>query len=159
MEIRDAACGEDISTVRRLFLEYAESLSFNLCFQDFDRELEELPGAYARPRGALLLAFEAGRAVGCVGLRGIGEGICEMKRLYVKPHYRGRGIGRALAERIVAEARMAGYRRMRLDTIETMSEAIGLYRSMGFAETEPYRHNPICGAVYLELELGAGEQS
>jgi ribosomal protein S18 acetylase RimI-like enzyme len=153
MIIREAEGSEDIATVRRLFLEYADSLGFDLCFQDFDRELGELPGAYAPPGGALLLAYDDDCPVGCVAMRGIGEGICEMKRLYVRPAHRGRGTGRALAGRIVDAARAAGYRAMRLDTIETMREAIALYRSMGFMDTSPYRHNPICGAVYLELDL------
>lgn len=153
MVIREAEGSEEIATARRLFLEYGDSLGFDLCFQDFDRELEELPGGYAPPGGRLLLAFAGDEAVGCAALRGIGEGVCEMKRLYVRPAYRGRGIGRGLAERIVEAAREAGYRTMRLDTIETMREAIALYRAMGFVDTVPYRFNPICGVVYLELRL------
>jgi putative acetyltransferase len=159
MVIRGAEGREEIATARRLFLEYADSLGFDLCFQDFDREIEELPGAYAPPGGALLLAFEDEAPVGCAALRGIGGGVCEMKRLYVRPAHRGRGIGRALAELVVEKARAAGYRTMRLDTIETMRAAIALYRSMGFVDTAPYRHNPVCGVVFLELALVGEEKS
>jgi len=144
---------DDIEEIRRLFLEYAGSLDFDLCFQDFDRELRELPGEYAEPDGRLILAKCDGRCVGCVGLRRLEGDICEMKRLYVKPDYRGTGIGRELASRIIAEARAIGYRRMRLDTISDMVEAITLYRSLGFVEIDPYRPNPIDGAKYFELKL------
>lgn len=148
-----AESGKLIDEIRKLFQEYAESLDFNLCFQDFDRELRELPGEYARPSERLILARHDGRSVGCVGLRRLEEGICEMKRLYVKPEYRRRGIGRELAERIISEAKAIGYRRMRLDTISNMVEAITLYRSLGFREIEPYRPNPIKGAKYFELTM------
>jgi ribosomal protein S18 acetylase RimI-like enzyme len=151
--IREAHPEKDIETVCAIFLEYGESLGFDLCFQDFDRELEELPGDYAAPRGRILLAEEEGEVAGCVALRDIGEGMCEMKRLYVRPGFRGRGTGRELAENIVEIAGGEGYRKMRLDTLASMKIAIALYRSMGFNETGPYRYNPIDGAVYLELDL------
>jgi putative acetyltransferase len=150
IEVDDAA---GIAAVRELFTEYAESLGFSLCFQGFDRELESLPGAYARPGGALLLARLDGKAVGCVGMRPLSPGICEMKRLYVKPAQRRSGAGRRLAEAIVAAGRDAGYEAMRLDTLETMHAARGLYRSLGFVEIPAYYANPICNAVYMEVRL------
>lgn len=139
----------DVEEVRTLFREYAASLPFALDFQDFDRELDELPGAYAPPRGALLLA----RGAGCVGLRPIDETTCEMKRLFVRPSARGTGLGRRLAEAVVAEARRVGYTHMRLDTVPQMDAAQSLYAQLGFREIAPYRSNPIPGALFLELEL------
>ena len=144
---------EHIDEIKMLFVEYANSLNFNLCFQDFNRELKELPGEYARPNGRLILAKDKESYVGCVGLRKLEDGICEMKRLYVKPEYRRKGIGRSLAERIISEAKLIEYERMRLDTISNMTEAISLYETLGFVEIGPYRANPIKGAVYLELKL------
>jgi putative acetyltransferase len=139
----------DLEEVRALFREYAESLPFALDFQDFDDELAALPGAYAPPRGALLLA----RGAGCVGLRPFEDTTCEMKRLYVRPSARGTGLGRRLAEAIVAEARRLGYSHMRLDTVSGMDSAQSLYERLGFYEIGPYRPNPIAGARFLELEL------
>ena len=139
----------DVDEVRALFREYAASLSFALDFQDFDRELDDLPGPYAPPRGALLLA----RGEGCVGLRPLDGTTCELKRLYVRPVARGTGLGRRLAEAIVAEARRLGYTRVRLDTVPGMDAAQALYEQLGFREIEPYRANPIRGARFLELEL------
>ena len=145
---------EQIRAIRELFQEYAASLGFDLCFQGFERELAELPGCYAPPDGRLLLAVDAEENAGCVALRPLGNGACEMKRLFVRPGHRGQGIGRQLALAIIDEARKIGYTRMKLDTISTMEEAIGLYRSIGFVETQPYTHNPIPGAVFFELGLG-----
>jgi ribosomal protein S18 acetylase RimI-like enzyme len=143
-----------IEAVRELFLEYAQSLGFSLSFQSFDKELAELPGMYAPPVGRLLLATINGRPAGCVGLHELARNVCEMKRLYVRPQLRGSGLGRLLAEKIIAEARAIGYKKMRLDTIVgKMDRAIELYRELGFREIDPYRPNPILGALYMELEL------
>ena len=147
-----------IAQARELFLEYAQSLGFSLCFQDFDQELANLPGDYAPPKGRLLLAQYEGALAGCVALHklssGNGSEICEMKRLYLRPQFRGKGLGRALADCIIAEARQMGYRRMRLDTVEpVMKDALAMYRRLGFKEIAPYCANPIAGALYMELEL------
>jgi putative acetyltransferase len=140
--------------VRALFMEYADSLGFDLCFQGFDEELATLPGRYREPSGRLLLARVAGEPAGCVAMRELEPGICEMKRLYVRAPGRGRDVGLALAEAVIGQARASGYRRMRLDTIEPlMGPAIALYRRLGFADIEPYTQNPIDGARYLELVL------
>jgi putative acetyltransferase len=143
-----------ISQARELFLEYAQSLGFSLCFQNFDKELATLPGDYAPPDGRLLLAEYEGQLAACVALHQIGFEVCEMKRLYLRPQFRGKGLGRALADRIIAEARQIGYRRMRLDTVEpVMQDAVAMYRRLGFQEIAPYCANPIAGALYMELPL------
>lgn len=144
---------EQMQVVRALFREYAASLGFDLCFQGFERELAELPVCYTPPDGRLLLAEDGVKSAGCVALRPLSNEACEMKRLYVRPGYRGQGVGRQLAMAIIEEARSIGYRTMKLDTISTMAEAIALYRSLGFRETESYTHNPIPGAVFFELVL------
>jgi putative acetyltransferase len=143
-----------VAQARELFIEYAQSLGFSLCFQNFDQELAGLPGDYAPPDGRLILAEFECRAAGCVALHKLESGVCEMKRLYLRPEFRGKGLGRALAERIIAEALQIGYRRMRLDTVEpVMKDAVAVYRKLGFKEIAPYRMNPIEGAKYMELEL------
>jgi len=142
-----------VRQARVLFEEYAASLGTDLCFQSFDRELAELPGSYAPPQGRLLLAWSNGELAGCVALRPLGSGACEMKRLYVRPAYRRFGIGRTLAGHVIREAAQAGYRRMRLDSLPSMSTALELYRRLGFREIAPYTINPVEGAVFLELEL------
>jgi putative acetyltransferase len=145
---------QQIAQARELFLEYAQSLGFSLCFQNFEKELAELPGDYAAPRGRLLLAEYEGQLAGCVALHPLEPEICEMKRLYLRPQFRGKGLGRALAERIIAEARQIGYKRMRLDTVEPfMKDAVAMYRKLGFREIAPYCNNPVTGALYMELEL------
>jgi len=155
-EVRQAKSPPQIATVRELFQEYAQSLGFSLCFQSFDKELAGLPGDYAPPEGRLLLAVHGAAPAGCVGLHRLEAGICEMKRLYVRPQFRGRGLGRTLAEHIVAEAREIGYNRLRLDTVEpVMQAAVAMYRQLGFREIAPYRENPIAGALYMELEISS----
>jgi GNAT superfamily N-acetyltransferase len=145
---------EQTSQARELFLEYAQSLGFSLCFQSFDKELAGLPGDYAPPDGRLLLAEFEGQLAGCVALHKLDDKICEMKRLYLRPSFRGKGVGLALAEMIIAEARVIGYERMRLDTVEpVMKTAVVMYHRLGFKEIAPYRENPIEGAMYMELEL------
>jgi putative acetyltransferase len=149
-----AASPVQIAQARELFLEYAQSLGFSLCFQNFDQELAKLPGDYAPPEGRLLLAEYEGQLAGCVALHKLDQAICEMKRLYLRPQFRGKGLGRILAERIIAEARQIGYRRMRLDTVEpVMKDAVAMYRRFGFKEIAPYCPNPNPGVLYMELAL------
>jgi putative acetyltransferase len=153
-EIRQANSPGEIAFIRELFREYAQSLGFSLCFQSFDQELASLPGDYAPPAGRLLLASVHAAPAGCVALHNIADDICEMKRLYVRPEFRAHGLGKVLAERIIADARHIGYRRLRLDTVEpVMKTAVAMYRSLGFHEIAPYRPNPIAGALYMELPL------
>ena len=153
-ELLQARTPEDIADVGRLFRAYADWLEVDLCFQGFERELAELPGCYAPPAGRLLIARVGGEVVGCVGLRPLEASVCEMKRLWVEPGFAGYGVGRALAEAIVAAARQIGYRRMRLDTIPArMPAAQHLYAALGFRQIPAYYDNPLAGVVMLELEL------
>jgi ribosomal protein S18 acetylase RimI-like enzyme len=152
--IRAASGDADLLAVRELFREYASTTpGVDLCVVGFEEEVAGLPGAYGPPAGTLLLAAGPGGALGCVGLRALGGGVCEMKRLYVRPEGRGTGAGRALAEAVVADARRLGYAHMRLDTLPTMGRAIALYRELGFREIPPYTRNPVPGALFLEKEL------
>ena len=154
MNFIQAETSEQIDQARSLFREYEAWLGLDLCFQNFEKELAELPGAYAPPTGRLLLAFDNDQLAGCVALRKLGEGVCEMKRLFLRPQFHGNGRGRELAEGIIKEAREAGYERMRLDTLpEQMGKAIALYRSLGFKEIEPYYENPVIGALFMEIML------
>ena len=148
-ELRD----DDLNSIRKLFEAYAQSLGFDLGFQDFAAELENLPGDYATPRGGILLAEQEEKVVGCVALRRWDETICEMKRLYVIPDARGQGIGRQLAEAITARAKALGYERMRLDTLASMHAANRLYASLDFRPIAAYRYNPLAGAQFYELSL------
>jgi ribosomal protein S18 acetylase RimI-like enzyme len=160
MTVRPVASPEDLAAVRALFQEYAASLDTDLCFQDFDPELRDLPGAYRPPGGALLVADAAGTLLGCVALRPLEPpAVGEIKRLYVRPAGRGRGLGAALAAAILERARSAGYRRVRLDTLPSMTAAQQLYRRLGFREIGPYRHNPVPGSLFMELDLAGGPAS
>ena len=154
MRFIQASSPGEIDQVRQLFREYEAWLNLDLCFQNFEKELAELPGAYAPPAGRLLLAFENDQLVGCVALRKLDDEVCEMKRLFLRPQFHGRRLGRKLAERIIEEARTIGYERMRLDTLsEQMGSAIALYRALGFQEIAPYTNNPVPGALFMELSL------
>ena len=148
-----SAAGPDADAVRDLFLEYGESLGFNTCFGGFEQELVTLPGDYAPPRGHLLLAKEGGEAAGCVGVRPIDQTTCEMKRLFVRPRYRGSGLGRRLAETAIERAKALGYRRVCLDTLPTMREARALYASLGFKACAPYYDNACIGSDCFERLL------
>ncbi len=145
----------DLDSVRKLFREYEAELGVDLCFQGFEEELSSLPGKYAEPRGAILLALEGEEPAGVVALRPLGETQCEMKRLYVRPAQRGIGTGRKLAQAIILVARGKGYGSMVLDTLERLQPAIRLYESLGFRRCEPYYSNPEPDVVFMRLELGA----
>lgn len=153
LEIKQVTSKERIEQASELFKEYANYLNIDLEFQNFNEELESLPGDYSLPKGCLLLAFYKNKLTGCVALRKFDEGMCEMKRLYVRSGYRGKGIGKALAKQIINTARKLGYTHMRLDTLPFMKEAITLYLSLGFKEIDPYRYNPYEGAKFFELKL------
>jgi ribosomal protein S18 acetylase RimI-like enzyme len=152
-EICEAKVPDDLKIARDLFEQYAQSLGFDLGFQDFAAELQNLPGEYAPPHGCILFAKQDERIVGCVALRNLEENVCEMKRLYVIPSARGQGMGRKLAETIIAQAKAMGYKHMRLDTVASMQAANRLYSSLGFHPIAPYRYNPLEGAQFYELSL------
>jgi GNAT superfamily N-acetyltransferase len=153
LTVSHATSSEDLEDARGLFNEYASALGVDLCFQDFEHELKELPGEYSEPAGCILLAFVDSTLAGCVALRPLSSEVCEMKRMYVRPKFRGRGIGRVLAQDVITEARKRGYKKMRLDSLPTMREAQALYHSLGFTHIDAYRLNPIQGAVFMELKL------
>lgn len=155
MRLIHAHTAEHIGRVRELLEEYAASLDTDLCFQNFERELAELPGDYVPPDGRLLMAVDGNDGAGCGALRKLDGLTCEMKRLYVRPAFRGNGVGKSLVDAILSEARAAGYERVCLDTLPEMKEAIALYRSLGFHPTGAYRYNPVPGALFLELSLKA----
>ena len=141
------AAYDNLDAVRDLFREYAKGLGVDLCFQDFEQELSTLPGKYARPKGRLYLAYDQGEAIACIALRPIDERIGEVKRLYVKPTHRRQGLSKILVERIIDDARSLGYKRLVLDTLNTMTPAMNLYKSLGFVEIEAYYPNPLEGAT------------
>ena len=154
LRIFEAEGAEDIATARRLFREYAESLGFSLCFQGFERELATMPGEYAPPAGCLYLAEWLHEPAGCIALRPLSDSICEMKRLYVRPQFRAKGIGHMLVDIVLASARQIGYKAIRLDTVPgSMDSAIALYRRYGFQEIKPYTEHPTPGSICMELEL------
>ena len=152
--IAQADSPSEIETARELFREYSDWLQVDLCFQNFEKELPGLPGDYAPPEGRLWLAWINQDIAGCIALRSLGEGICEMKRLFVRPEFRGQGLGRLLAEKLIQEARNIGYQKMRLDTLPgRMDQAIAMYRDLGFQEIERYYNNPDETALFMELDL------
>lgn len=156
MQLLQVETSGHIKLARQLFTEYAAWLEISLCFQNFEKELAELPGDYAEPDGRLLLAYVDDELAGCIALRKIGAGVCEMKRLFVRSEFRRKGIGRQLVDAIIQTAKEIGYDRMRLDTLPPkMNDAIALYRSRGFKEIEPYYKNPVPGAIFMELDLGS----
>ncbi|MFX0113568.1 MAG: GNAT family N-acetyltransferase [Candidatus Hodarchaeota archaeon] len=151
--IEQISSKKHLGEVRELFREYEQSLNIDLSFQNFEQEFADLPGGYNPPEGRLLLAYHKSQLAGCVALRKFAKQICEMKRLFVRPQFRGKGIGRELAVLVIKEAKEIGYTRMRLDTLPSMNEAIDLYHSLGFKEIDAYRHNPVPGTLFLELIL------
>jgi ribosomal protein S18 acetylase RimI-like enzyme len=154
MKLIQAESLEEVRSTRELFEEYAAWLGLDLCFQNFDKELAELPGDYVPPSGRLFLAIENDQIAGCVAVRKIADDTCEMKRLYVRPAFRGLGLGRRLIETVIDVAREIGYQRMRLDTLPgKMDQAIAMYCSLGFKNIKPYYDNPVAGAAFMELEL------
>ena len=151
--IIQAATSEEISHARELFREYGATPDFCVCFKGFEEEIQSLPGIYAPPDGRLLLAYLDGAAAGCIGFRKMEPGICEIRRLYVQPQFRGQRLGRRLAEEILVQAHTAGYKKACLGTLPVMKEAIALYQSLGFVRVTPYKENALEGALYMELAL------
>ena len=156
IKLVEANTKEFVEKAKELIREYAQSLEFDLGFQDFDKEMENFPGQYAFPKGSLYIALDENQPIGCVALRELGQSICEMKRLYVKPYYRGQKVGKLLAEVVIKAARDMGYNYMRLDTIPSMKQANMLYKALGFKKIAPYRFNPIEDATFFELNLKKG---
>ena len=144
---------EELEDVREIFIEYSDFLQVDLCFQDFEKELQTLQEVYSLPMGCIILAKEEKQVLGCIALKPIGEGVCEMKRLYVRPIARGKSLGKQLVEELIDFARKAGYKTMKLDTISALKEAINLYQSKGFIKTKPYVYNPLSDVLYFELTL------
>jgi putative acetyltransferase len=153
LTIVPAVTDDDVERVRELFREYQQALGVDLGYQGFDAEVAGLPGAYAPPRGALFLALDGDVAAGCVAMRPLGEALCEMKRLYLRPSLRRRGAGRLLARRVIEQARAIGYHAMRLDSLPSMTEAIALYETLGFTRIPAYYSSPVAGTVYMERAL------
>jgi putative acetyltransferase len=144
---------EELEEVREIFIEYADFLQVDLCFQDFEKELQTLHEVYFPPMGCIILAKENNQVFGCIALKPIENGVCEMKRLYVRPEARGKALGKQLVEELIDFAKKAGYKTMKLDTISTLKDAIKLYQSKGFVKTEPYVYNPLSDVQYFELTL------
>lgn len=154
IQIIPAETPVQIEEIRKLFREYEAWLGLDLCFQGFEEELSNLPGKYAKPNGRLFLAFADKTAAGCIALRKLEESVCEMKRLYIREDFRGQGLGKTLIEKLIAEARLIGYKKMRLDTLpDKMAKAVELYASYGFREIPPYYHNPYGETLFMELDL------
>lgn len=153
VKITEANTKEFVEIAKELIREYAQSLEFDLKFQDFDKEMENFPGQYAPPMGCLFIAMDENQPIGCVALRDLGQGICEMKRLYVKPFFRGQKVGKLLAEIVIKAAKDMGYDYMRLDTVPSMKQANTLYNALGFKQIVSYQLNPIEGATFFELNL------
>ena len=154
MKLIQVTSEAEVQEVRKLFKEYHEWLGLNLCFQNFEQELASLPGDYLPPDGRLILATENDKVAGCVALRKLDDGICEMKRLYVRPIFRGTGLGRLLATSLIETAKEVGYQKMRLDTLPgKMDRAIAMYQRLGFKNIDPYYFNPVEDAAFMELDL------
>ncbi len=153
MEIIHVKTAKHLNEICQLFREYENFLGVDLCFQGFEEELARLPGEYAPPKGSLLLAVDGKNTAGCVAVREFNGDVCEMKRLYLRSKYRGVGLGRKLAEKIIEEAARIGYSSIRLDTLKNLKEAMGLYKSLGFKRVDPYYDNPLPGVTYWELQL------
>ena len=153
IQVRPVLTSQDIDVIHHLFQQYADALGFDLAFQDFNMEMKELPGEYSPPRGRLYIAYWQEAVAGCIALRPIDPQVGEMKRMYVRPEYRGKGIGSALAQTLINDARKIGYERIRLDTVPSMKIARHIYEGLGFKEIPAYRYNPLPGAIYMELEL------
>ena len=153
IRISEARWPDDRATVEALFREYVASLAEDISFQNVDEELGTLPGRYARPGGVVLIARDGEKAAGAVAYRRVEPGVCEMKRLYVRPAFRGRDLGRELANELIEDARARGYRTMLLDTLASMATARALYRDLGFGPVAPYYDNPLPGVMYMALQL------